>query len=121
MKHLSFLALACSLAAPAAMAQAPAKALQAISGESFVANIKTLASDDFEGRGPGTAGDAKTTAFLQREFAKLGLKPGNPNGSYFQEVPVVAMKAAPQLSYQVGAKTIKLNFPDDFVAHSSRP
>ncbi len=121
MTPIRLLALACSLAAPFAFAQAPSKALQAISGESFVANIRTLASDEFEGRGPGTAGDTKTTAFLQREFARLGLKPGNPNGTFYQEVPVVAMKATPQLSYQVGAKKVTLNFPDDFVAHSSRP
>ena len=119
--QFSLVAFAWALHAPAALAQAPARALQAISGDSFVTNIRTLASDEFEGRGPGTAGEAKTTAFLQKEFARLGLKPGNPNGSYFQEVPVVAMRAAPQLSYQVGAKTVKLNFPDDFVAHSSRP
>ena len=81
--QFSLVAFAWALHAPAALAQAPARALQAISGDSFVTNIRTLASDEFEGRGPGTAGEAKTTAFLQKEFARLGLKPGNPNGSYF--------------------------------------
>ena len=113
--QLSLLSVACCLLT--ACATPP----PAISGDAFVANIRTLASDEVEGRGPGTAGEAKTIAFLQREFARLGLKPGNPNGSYFQEVPVVAMLPTAQLSYQIGAKTVDLKFPDDFVAHSSRP
>jgi Zn-dependent M28 family amino/carboxypeptidase len=119
--QLSLLTLALCLP-PSAIAANDAKvALRAISADSFVANIRTLASDEFEGRGPGTEGEAKTIAFLERQFKSLGLKPGNPNGSFFQEVPVVAMQATPQLSYQIGAKTVKLNFPDDFVAHTSRP
>jgi Zn-dependent M28 family amino/carboxypeptidase len=111
MKKPFLFVLACALQAAACAADTA----------SFVANIKTLASDDFEGRGPGTAGEAKTIAFLEREFKKLGLKPGNPNGTYLQEVPVIAMRPTPQLSYQFGAKAVKLNFPDDYVAYSSRP
>lgn len=120
MKKLSLFVLACTLHAAAGAADTTAP-LRAISPTSFVANIKTLASDDFEGRGPGTPGEAKTIAFLESEFKKLGLKPGNPNGSYLQEVPVVATRAKPELSYQFGDKTVKLNFPDDYVAYSSRP
>lgn len=95
--------------------------LNAISGASFVANIGTLASDEFEGRGPGTAGEAKTIAFLHQQFARLGLKPGNPDGTFFQQVPVVAMLPTAQMSYQIGASMVTLKFPDDFVAHTSAP
>ena len=57
--------------------------------EALVRNdMRTLASDDFEGRRPGTAGEEKTVAFLTDQFKKLGLKPGNGE-SYVQQVPLV--------------------------------
>ena len=122
---LVFSAYVWSLAATAGVADddkhAPQASLRAISPATFVANIKTLASDEFEGRGPASAGEAKTIAFLQQQFAAAGLKPGNPDGSYLQQVPVVASVSAPQLSYRIGAKTVQLKFPDDYVAFSSRP
>ncbi len=51
-------------------------------------DIRILASADFEGRRPGTAGEDKTTAFLVAQFRRIGLKPGNGD-SYLQQVPVV--------------------------------
>lgn len=49
---------------------------------------RTLASDAFEGRAPGSAGEAKTIAFLTERFKAAGLQPGN-KGSWVQEVPLV--------------------------------
>jgi len=49
---------------------------------------RTLASDAFEGRAPGSAGEEKTIAFLTERFKAAGLQPGN-NGSWVQEVPLV--------------------------------
>ena len=51
-------------------------------------HIKVLASDEYQGRRPFTAGEDKATAYLASEFKKLGLQPG-ANGSYFQAVPLV--------------------------------
>lgn len=51
-----------------------------------------LASDEFEGRKPGTPGETKTVAYLTEQFRKLGLKPGNGD-SYLQQVPVVEILA----------------------------
>jgi hypothetical protein len=48
-----------ALGALPALAQAPAKALNAVSAKDLLEHIKTLASDEFEGRAPGTAGEAK--------------------------------------------------------------
>ena len=56
--------------------------------ESLARHIETLASDDFMSRMPFTEGEEKTVNYLQEEFSKLGLTPGN-NGSFFQEVPLV--------------------------------
>ena len=52
---------------------------------------KKLSSDDFEGRSPGTAGEEKTINYLADEFKKLGLAPGNPNGTYLQDVPMIGI------------------------------
>ena len=53
---------------------------------------KTLSSDDFDGRAPGSAGEAKTLDLLTTRFADAGLEPGN-NGSWFQDVPLVGITA----------------------------
>ena len=39
-------------------------------------HVQTLGSDAFEGRGPATAGETKTLAYLTDQFAKAGLQPG---------------------------------------------
>jgi Zn-dependent M28 family amino/carboxypeptidase len=51
--------------------------------------VKTLASDEFEGRGPGTAGETKTIAYLVERFKTLGLQPGGPDGAWTQKVPLI--------------------------------
>jgi Zn-dependent M28 family amino/carboxypeptidase len=60
----------------------------AIKAEDFAARLERLASDQFEGRKPGTIGERATTAYIKDQFEQIGLKPGN-NGSWFQTVPMV--------------------------------
>ena len=36
------------------------------------------------------------------EFKAIGLKPGNPDGSYFQEVPLAGIKSDPKLNFVIG-------------------
>ena len=55
-------------------------------------SLRVLASDDFEGRKPGTPGEDKTVAYLTEQFRKLGLKPGNGE-SFLQQVPMVEILA----------------------------
>lgn len=57
-----------------------------ITAEGIKADIKTLASDEFEGRGPGTPGAAKARDFIIGELKKLGYQPG-PSG-WTQKVPL---------------------------------
>jgi Zn-dependent M28 family amino/carboxypeptidase len=47
-------------------------------------DIYFLASDECEGRGPTTGGLKKAGDYIAAEFKKAGLKPGNPDGTYFQ-------------------------------------
>jgi Zn-dependent M28 family amino/carboxypeptidase len=51
--------------------------------------VRTLASDDFAGRAPGSAGEDKTIAYLTAQLEALGLEPGASDGSFVQPVPLV--------------------------------
>jgi Zn-dependent M28 family amino/carboxypeptidase len=96
-------------------------ALDGIKPDQILAHIKVLASDEYEGRGPGTPGEDKTVAYLTDQFQKMGLKPGNPDGTFLQTVPLLGFHAKQVTgSIQAGAKTIGLSFPSDFVAVSRR-
>ena len=74
-----------------------ASAATAADGPSFDAqrlsqHVKTLSSDAFEGRGPNTAGEEKTVAYLIEQFKAAGLQPGgdSKNGKrlWTQAVPL---------------------------------
>src|SRR5437870_8254258 len=95
-------------------------ALEAITPDGLLAQIKVLASDEFEGRSPGTKGEELSVKYITDQFKKIGLKPGNPDGTYTQEVPLAGIKSEPRMSFVVGDKTMDLKYSDDFVASSAR-
>jgi Zn-dependent M28 family amino/carboxypeptidase len=95
-------------------------ALEAITPDGLLAHIKVLASDEFEGRAPGTKGEELSVKYISDQFKKIGLKPGNPDGTYTQEVPLAGIKSEPRMSFTIGDKTIDLKYLDDFVASSAR-
>jgi len=81
--------------------------------------VKRLSADDFEGRGPGTAGGKLAAQYIADQLKASGVKPAN-KGSYFQNVKLVGVKADPKTALRVG-KTGESNgkiykFGDDFVA-----
>ncbi len=88
----------------------------AIRVEDLAAHIKTLSSDEFEGRSPGGIGERMTTTYLKTEFERLGLKPGNGE-SYFQAVPMVETRVQPgaTASFKVGEQTIAPAWGDQIV------
>jgi Zn-dependent M28 family amino/carboxypeptidase len=87
--------------------------------DAILEHIKVLSGDDLEGRAPGTAGEEKTLAYLTGQFRAMGLKPGNPDGTYLQKVPLVGFQAtAVRGGFQAGGKAIDLEFPRNFVAVS---
>lgn len=92
-----------------------------ITSEGILNHIKILASDEFEGRSPGTKGETLTVAYLTDQLKKIGLKPGNPNGSYTQSVPLIGFMAQnPSAIFHVGNRTIATEFPKDVVIVSRR-
>src|SRR5881392_3617100 len=95
-------------------------ALEAITPDGLLAHIKILASDEFEGRAPGTKGEELSVRYIADQFKQIGLKPGNPDGTYTQEVPLAGIKSEPQMLFVAGDKTVDLKYPDDFIASSAR-
>lgn len=115
--------LLCStlLVCAGAQAQNPDAALASIKADELLQHIKVLASDEFEGRAPGSQGETRTVDYLKQQFRQLGLRPGNPDGSWVQGVPMRGQQPVPQFSYTVHGRQVSLKFPDDYVAHSTTP
>src|SRR6266496_5063245 len=95
-------------------------ALEAITPDGLLAHIKVLASDEFEGRAPGTKGEELSVQYISDQFKQIGLKPGNPDGTYTQEVPLAGIKSEPRMAFIIGDKTTDLKYADDFIASSAR-
>jgi len=85
--------------------------------DAVLAHTKTLSSDEFQGRSPGTKGEELTVAYITDQFRKLGLKPGNADGTFVQKVPLVGITPAPApLIFRKGAQEQRLAWKDDVVA-----
>ena len=90
---LLFLGTAC--APNQAIKESVATSPEGIAVETLLAEIETLSSDAFEGRGPGSDGEARTIAYLTEAFESLGALPGNPDGRWVQDVPLVGITPVP--------------------------
>ena len=88
----------------------------AITAADFAELTRTLASDEFEGRGPGSTGEERTVEYIRAQMQRIGLQPGNGD-SYFQEVPMVETTAstATRLKISGGGKDVDLAFGEDMV------
>lgn len=98
-------------------------AYEAITAPALLAQIKVLASDEFEGRQPGSAGEEKTVKYLEEQARASGLEPGNPDGSYIQRVPLVGITAQRPMSMRFTPKkgaALTAEFGPDFVAWTKR-
>jgi Zn-dependent M28 family amino/carboxypeptidase len=80
---------ACAANTYAAPAAKPASLIEA---SHLSHDVKVLSSDEFEGRAPNSAGEAKTVAYLIEQFTQAGLKPGgdavNGQRGWTQDVPL---------------------------------
>lgn len=96
----------------------PGAALESFSTDDLTAHIAVLASDSFAGRGPASVGEDRTMAYLQAEFERLGLEPGN-GSSWYQEVPLVRINGAnAELTVRGQGAQARFRSGDDFVANS---
>jgi Zn-dependent M28 family amino/carboxypeptidase len=93
-----------------------------IAANRVLEHIKVLASDEFEGRAPGSKGEELTVSYLTEQFKKIGLTPGNTDGTYVQKVPLVGITPDPHVSltFKKGGRQRTLKYPDEFVAWTKR-
>ena len=91
------------------------------SPERMAADIQALASDAFLGRGPATRGEELATNYLRERLQAAGLQPGGPNGSWFQNVPLLQSNivGAPSLSVTVNGEKVPLTQGEEIAVRSS--
>jgi Zn-dependent M28 family amino/carboxypeptidase len=133
MRRTLTIALALALAAACSTTEAPeappASSPTAAAGPASMPDIeaaailertKVLSADEFEGRAPGTRGEELTVKYLEEEFRKLGLKPGNTDGTYIQNVPLVGITGTNTQPLTITKGTVKKTFKwaDEVVAWS---
>jgi len=80
-------------------------------------HIKTLASDDFQGRGPLTHGEVKTVGYLSEQYEAMGLT-GAYNGKFLQPVKMAMVTANQNMQLQVG--DLKFKAGNDFTARTEQ-
>jgi Zn-dependent M28 family amino/carboxypeptidase len=66
-----------------------------ISADRIKADVKSLSSDQFLGRGPGEGGEVKAIAYIAKQLAEAGILPGGDNGGWYQDVPLVRLDRLP--------------------------
>ena len=99
-------------------AQSRAQTKIALNEDSMRAHTRYLASDLLEGRGTGARGGELAASYIAAEMEALGLKGGGANGSFFQPVSLVGVKADPNMKLVVSERNGKesFKFADDYVA-----
>jgi Zn-dependent M28 family amino/carboxypeptidase len=110
-------AAATDTTAPLAVAKMPS-----FDAARMMTDIKALSSDEFEGRAPGSKGEELTVKFLEDQFKKIGLQPGNTDGSFVQSLPLVGITASNTRPLVVSGHGKKATFKwrDDLVAWTKR-
>jgi Zn-dependent M28 family amino/carboxypeptidase len=94
----------------------------ALDAARLLGHVKVLASDELEGRAPGTPGEQKTIDYIAGQFAAVGLSPAGVDGTFLQPVPLVGITPDPAmaLTFSFAGNVSRLKFRDDFVAWSKR-
>jgi Zn-dependent M28 family amino/carboxypeptidase len=98
------------------------KAWNGIHGAAIAAHVRVLASDEYEGRAPGTRGEELSLAYIHRAFQSAGLVAPGPQG-YAQDVPLLeaTVTGTPRFSLQVGATHLTPLLHDAFVPRLGGP
>ena len=91
-RHLSALLLSITVSVPvSAQPHLLLPQMPSIDPGVLMQDIRKLASDEFEGRAPGSKGETLTVNYLIERFKAVGAEPGNPDGTWVQKVPLVSI------------------------------
>lgn len=109
------------LALPAAAADDFQTAYDSITGEAIAADVAVLASDAFEGRGPGGTGEARTVAHIEQAFRAAGIAPGVGN-AYVQPFDLAQYtREHGRLALRSPSGPVAFEAGTDFVQFAGRP
>jgi len=83
----------------------------------FMQLVNTLASDEFEGRAPGSRGEDNSVDYIKAQYERIGLAPGAKDGGWFQTVPMIETSADESTVLHVSGNGAarELAFGTDFV------
>ena len=121
---VSLLALSLTLALNTAVAGKPAAT--DIDPARLSQDVKVLSSDEFEGRGPATAGETKTIDYVVAQMKAAGLQPGGDlkdgKREWTQAVPLARaeIKGTPTVSVAVKGKTQSLTQGDQIAIRAAQ-
>lgn len=120
MLKLNFLAAA---AAFVLVAPLHAQTAIAVDPDRLTQTVRTLASDTFEGRAPGTRGEERTLGYLIARFEALGLEPAGPEGAWLQKVPLLhtRLQAPRALDFATPKGAIAPILAEDIYLSTVRP
>jgi Zn-dependent M28 family amino/carboxypeptidase len=117
--HLKVLITLAAIVLTGCVAEPPAtpKSTSGITAEKLKGHIRFLSDDMLEGRGTGAHGGELAAKYIAAQLEATGVKGAGENGSYFQPVSLVGVKADPNTTLTItganGSETFK--FADDFV------
>ncbi len=81
----------------------PERLAASVSAQRLEHTVTTLAADELEGRGPGSAGSARAVEWLETRIAELGLEPLGDRGGFRQAVPMVMTTTLPGTVLEVSS------------------
>ena len=119
LKPILFAAAAvCALAAPL-----HAQTEMTVDPDRLVQTVRTLASDTFEGRAPGTRGEERTLGYLIARLEALGLEPAGPDDQWLQKVPLLhtRLQAPLALDFATPGGKVAPKLAEDIYLSTIRP
>lgn len=107
----------------AALLVASPAGAQEIRASNLTETVRTLASDQFQGRAPGTVGEERTIGYLIGRLQALGLEPAGTNGGWTQPVPLLhtALGEPSKLAFARGGATTPLVQGTDIYVSTLQP
>jgi Zn-dependent M28 family amino/carboxypeptidase len=91
--------------------------------ENLKRDTRILSSDEFEGRGPLSAGEDKSAAYITEAMKKAGLQPGY-QGGYLQPVPLLKTETlkspAPQFQVVGASGSADFSYGQDITLNTRR-
>ena len=94
-----------------------------IDPDQLTQTVRTLASDTFEGRAPGTRGEDRTLGYLIARFEALGLEPAGPDGNWLQKVPLLhtRLQTPRELAFATPGGAVAARPAEDIYVSTIRP